>query len=105
MEATVDPSALKGAISVEPEALRDFDFYVENYERWMFPGLGVANKQIVLGTEPFVCRFCDGEPRSGHSESVRTQFQSFSVIKSLSLFTNAISATSAFLHLKMTSEK
>src|ERR1019366_6694789 len=49
-------------ILVETEALKALQFYDRNYTTLMFAGLGSENKQIVLGTEPFECRFCGGKP-------------------------------------------
>jgi hypothetical protein len=46
---------------VETEALKALRFYTDRYETLFFRGVGGANKQIMLGTKPNKCRFCDGE--------------------------------------------
>jgi hypothetical protein len=48
-------------IAVETEALKALEFYAHNYTTLMFAGLG-GNKNIVLGSRPFECRFCGGKP-------------------------------------------
>jgi hypothetical protein len=62
MEITARLTVPEHSISADPEALKALEFYVENYEQQMFSGLGMANKQVALGAEPFECRFCDGKP-------------------------------------------
>jgi hypothetical protein len=57
-----DPDDLKQGIPVETEALKRLRFYADNYDQLFFRGLGGTNKQIVLGTKPYRCRFCDGTP-------------------------------------------
>ena len=47
---------------VETEALKARKFYAYNYTNLRFAGLGSGNKPIVLGSMPFECRFCGGEP-------------------------------------------
>ena len=47
---------------LENEALKSLQFYAQNYTPLMFAGLGSGNKTIVLGSEPFECRFCGGKP-------------------------------------------
>lgn len=50
-------------ILVETEALKNLQFYADNYTPLTFAGLGSSgNKRIVLGSKPFECRFCDGKP-------------------------------------------
>jgi hypothetical protein len=56
-----DPSAPMQGIPYETEALKALLFYTQNYTNLMCRGLG-GNKQIVLGSKPFKCRFCGGEP-------------------------------------------
>ncbi len=48
-------------IPFETAALKALQFYASNYTNLMFRGLG-GNKQIILGSKPFKCRFCGGEP-------------------------------------------
>jgi hypothetical protein len=62
MEGTVNPAALEASVAMDPEALKGLEFYTENYEQMIFAGLGIANRQIVLGIHPPKCRFCRGEP-------------------------------------------
>jgi hypothetical protein len=62
VETTAHPTTPEGGVAVETEALKALEFYTENYEQQIFPGLGMPNRQIVLGTKPFVCRYCDGKP-------------------------------------------
>jgi hypothetical protein len=61
MERSADPAAPETSIAADPEALKGLEFYAENYEQITLPGLGLANKQIILGTYPSKCRFCAGE--------------------------------------------
>jgi hypothetical protein len=49
-------------IDVEANALAALEFYATNYTQLMFMGLGAGGERIVLGSKPFVCRFCDGKP-------------------------------------------
>lgn len=56
------PNIPQGGIAVETEALKALQFYMNNYSTLVFAGLGSGNKPIVLGTEPFQCRFCGGKP-------------------------------------------
>ena len=51
---------MKGIV-VETEALKALEFYAHNYTTLMFAGLGLGNKNIVLRSEPFECRFCGGK--------------------------------------------
>jgi hypothetical protein len=57
----INPTAPMQGIPVETEALKALQFYERNYTKLMFRGLG-GNKQIILGSKPFKCRFCGGEP-------------------------------------------
>lgn len=56
-----DPHPPNQGIPVETEALKALRFYAEHYDTLFFRGVGGANKQIMLGTKPNKCRFCDGE--------------------------------------------
>jgi hypothetical protein len=56
-----DPAAHMQVIPFETAALEALQFYASNYTNLMFRGLG-GNKQIILGSKPFKCRFCGGEP-------------------------------------------
>jgi len=58
---TEAPVPTKGFFA-ETESLKALKFYAENYDTLMFTALGSGNKQIVLGSKPFKCRFCDGKP-------------------------------------------
>ena len=51
----------EGAI-VETGALTALQFYTTNYTQLTFTGLGPSRKKIVLGSKPFICRFCGGKP-------------------------------------------
>jgi hypothetical protein len=62
METTTDPTAPEKAFDAEPEALKALQFYSDNYAQMIFAGLGMENREFVLGTKPPKCRFCDGEP-------------------------------------------
>jgi hypothetical protein len=50
------------SIIAESEALKALQFYADNYTALILAGLGSGNKPIVLGSEPFECRFCGGKP-------------------------------------------
>jgi hypothetical protein len=57
---TTDPtSRLQGRF--ETSALKALQFYASNYTNLMFRGLG-GNKRTILGSKPFKCRYCRGEP-------------------------------------------
>jgi hypothetical protein len=56
-----DPTAPMKGIPVETEALQALEFYAHNYTNLIFLQLR-GNKQIILGSKPFKCRFCGGEP-------------------------------------------
>ena len=58
---TEAPVPLK-VIVAETHALAALTFYAHNYTTLTFAGLGAQNKQIVLGSKPFQCRFCGGKP-------------------------------------------
>jgi hypothetical protein len=58
MTATVQPS--RDGIQVSTEAIGRIKFYDAHYETLYFTALGEAQKPLVLGSKPFVCRFCDG---------------------------------------------
>jgi hypothetical protein len=49
-------------IVAETNALAALTFYAHNYTNLRFAGLGAGNKQIVLRSGPFQCRFCGGKP-------------------------------------------
>src|SRR5208282_1638573 len=49
-------------ILVEAEAIERLRFYADNYDQLFFKPLGGSNKQIILGTKPYQCRFCGGTP-------------------------------------------
>jgi hypothetical protein len=59
--ATESNIPVKGIV-VESEALKALKFYADNYTTLMFAGLGLGNKNVVLGSKPFECRFCGGKP-------------------------------------------
>lgn len=59
--ATESNIPVKGTV-VDTEALKALEFYAHNYTTLMFAGLGLGNKTVVLGSEPFECRFCGGKP-------------------------------------------
>jgi len=61
MGTATDPTALMQGFPIETEALKALQFYAHNYTNLMFRQLG-GSKQIILGSKPFKCRFCDGEP-------------------------------------------
>lgn len=61
IELTADHLMPGTGIPIETEALKALQFYLDNYSTLMFQGLG-GNKQIILGSKPFKCRFCGGEP-------------------------------------------
>jgi hypothetical protein len=54
-DTTVPP----GAVAVELQVLKAFQFYERNYTPLVLAALGSENKRIVLGTKP--CRFCGGK--------------------------------------------
>ena len=56
------PNTRDGGVVVDTEAVKALEFYNRNYTIWPFVELGQANKNIVLGREPFECRFCGGRP-------------------------------------------
>jgi len=56
----VEPPIPKQGMFVETEALKALEFYATNYTTLAFAGLGSENKRVVLGSKPFVCRFCGG---------------------------------------------
>jgi hypothetical protein len=56
-----DPNEPGHGIPVETEALKALRFYTDHYDQLFFRGLGGTNKQMVLGTKPYKCRFCGGE--------------------------------------------
>jgi len=58
--ATESNIPVKGIV-VETEALKALEFYAHNYTTLMFAGLGLGNKNVVLGSKPFECRFCGGK--------------------------------------------
>jgi hypothetical protein len=58
----IEPTDPVNAVIVEPEVLEASQFYNDNYTLVLSEGLGAGNKKIVLGAEPFMCRFCGGEP-------------------------------------------
>jgi len=60
-ESPVFPPPPQGH-AVETEALKSLKFYADNYTPLMFRSLGAGNEKIVLGSEPFECRFCGGKP-------------------------------------------
>lgn len=59
---TNEPSFPKKGIFVDSEALKALEFYAHNYTALTFTVLGAGGKRIVLGTKPFMCRFCGGKP-------------------------------------------
>jgi hypothetical protein len=60
-ETAIDPIVPVQGIPVETGALKALQFYAQNYTNLMFRGFG-GNKQIILGSKPFKCRFCGGKP-------------------------------------------
>lgn len=59
--AATDPAELEQGIPVATEALNALQFYADNYTTLMFQQLE-GNKPIILGSRPFKCRFCGGQP-------------------------------------------
>jgi hypothetical protein len=60
---TTEAVAQGKGIVAETKALAALTlFYAHNYTNLIFAGLGAGNKQIVLGSKPFECRFCGGKP-------------------------------------------
>jgi len=55
------PNEPSHGIPFDTEALKALRFYTDHYDQLLFRGLGGTNKQIVLGTKPYNCRFCGGE--------------------------------------------
>ncbi|UGA43754.1 HNH endonuclease [Bradyrhizobium quebecense] len=57
-----EPPSTNDGMFVETEAFKALEFYVRNYTALTFVGLGSENRGIVLGSKPFVCRYCRGKP-------------------------------------------
>jgi hypothetical protein len=104
MEGTVNPAALEASVAMDPEALKGLEFYTENYEQMTFAGLGIANRQIVLGIHPHADSTVASHPR-GHSRNELTRYLSFWATKPLNPATNAINAMNAFLRSRTTWRK
>lgn len=60
VEQTISSYSFKGAVA-DPAALSNLEFYAHHFSPVEFRGLG-GNKQVTLGSQPFKCRFCHGQP-------------------------------------------